>query len=116
MSVSEVLIYQCEVDDKAPLRQFPDVQIWEHWLQNDPNHVIWHQIWAMLLHDLNFRTLAAAADADGASALHSPITRSGVVLGYTATQGLAIRRLVDMTKGMIYLRRLNIKLKIAAIY
>jgi hypothetical protein len=72
---------------------------------------MWPQIASMLLHDLTFRTLAAAADADAESALHSPIIRSGVVLGYAASQGLAIRRLVDMTGGVISLRRLNMELR-----
>jgi hypothetical protein len=112
MSVTELPIEQCEVFDQAALtRSRAKRQVWERWLHRDPNHAIWPQIASMLLHDLTFRTLATAADADEASALHSPIIRSGVVLGYAASQGLAIRRLVDMTGGVISLRRLNRELR-----
>ena len=112
MSATEFPVDQCDCDDKDSLRRSREERlIWDRWLNTDPNHAIWKQIFSMLLQDLTFRALAAAADADPASALHSPIVRSGVVLGYAATQGLAIRRLVDMTKGVISLRRLNMQLR-----
>jgi hypothetical protein len=59
------------------------------------------RFYSMLIGDLTFRTLAAAAEADEASALHSPIIMRGLVHGYAATQGLAIRRLVDKRRGVI---------------
>jgi hypothetical protein len=65
----------------------------------------------MLLEDMTFRTLAAAAEADKESALHSPILARGLLQGYAATQGLSIRRLVDTTKSVISLRRLLIDIK-----
>jgi hypothetical protein len=112
VSDPEFPIDQCDVGDKASLTRYRDKRrVWERWLHRDPNHAIWPQIASMLLHDLTFRTLAAAADADADSALHVPIIRSGVVLGYAASQGLAIRRLVDMTGGVISLRRLNMELR-----
>jgi hypothetical protein len=55
---------------------------------------------------MTFRTLAAAAEADKESALHSPIIQRGLLQGYAATQGLAIRRLVDTTKKVISLQKL----------
>jgi hypothetical protein len=112
MNVAEVPIDQCEVDDKAALaRSRQKRERWQRWLHSDPNHAIWNQIASMLLQDLTFRALAAAADADPESGLHSPIIRRGLTLGYAATQGLAVRRLVDLTKGVISLRRLNIEIK-----
>ena len=60
----------------------------------------------MLIGDLTFRTLAAAAEADQESALHSPIIMRGLAHGYAASQGLAVRRLVDKTKKTISLRKL----------
>jgi hypothetical protein len=58
----------------------------------------------MIIADMTFRTLRAAAEVDGGSALHSPIIMRGIVQGYLATQCLFIRRLVDNKN--ISLRRL----------
>lgn len=60
----------------------------------------------MLIGDLTFRTLSAAAEADPESALHSPIIMRGLVQGYAASQGLAVRRLVDKSRKTISLRKL----------
>jgi hypothetical protein len=60
----------------------------------------------MLIGDLTFRTLAAAAETDQESALHSPIIMRGLVHGYAASQALAVRRLVDKTKKTISIRKL----------
>jgi hypothetical protein len=60
----------------------------------------------MLIGDLTFRTLAAAAETDQESALHSPIIMRGLVHGYAASQALAVRRLVDKTKKTISFRKL----------
>jgi hypothetical protein len=112
MSIAEVPIDRCEVDDKGALtRSRQRRERWERWLHSDPNHAIWPQIASMLLQDLTFRALAAAADADPESALHSPIIRRGLILGHVATQGLAVRRLVDLRKGVISLRKLNAEIK-----
>jgi hypothetical protein len=59
----------------------------------------------MLIGDMTFRTLAAAAEADKESALHSPIIQRGLLQGHAATQGLAIRRLVDTTRKVISLSK-----------
>jgi hypothetical protein len=100
MSIAGVPIDRCEVDDKDALARSRQKRgQWEHWLHSDPNHAIWRQIGLMLLQDLTFRALAAAADADPESALHSPIIRSGLTLGYAANQGLAVRRLSTGKKG-----------------
>jgi len=112
MSIVEVAIDQCDVNDKAALlRSRQKRERWKRWLHSDPNHALWPQIASMLLQDLTFRALAAAADADPESALHSPIIRRGLTLGYAATQGLAVRRLIDMTRGVISLRRLNTEIR-----
>jgi hypothetical protein len=65
----------------------------------------------MILEDMTFRTLAAAAQADEESVLHSPILSRGLLQGYAATQGLSIRRLLDQTRKTISLRRLLTDIK-----
>jgi len=65
----------------------------------------------MLIDDLTFRTLSAAAESDPKSALHAPILSRGLIAGYAAMQGLAIRRLVDSDKNVISLRRLIIEIQ-----
>ena len=82
------------------------LQKWRRWLRDDPHHALWPQIYSMLLADMTFRAIAAVADADPKSALHSPILMRAIVTGYASDQALSVRRLVDMTKGVISLRKL----------
>jgi hypothetical protein len=79
---------------------------WRRWLRNDPHQALWPQIYSMLLADMTFRAIAAAADADPESALHSPILVRAITTGYASDQALSVRRLTDMTRGMISLRKL----------
>ena len=100
-------VEQCDVLDRASLEAYrTKTAKWWRWLKTDKHHALWPQIYSMILEDLTFRTLAAAAEADKESALHCPILARGLLQGYAATQGLSIRRLVDMTKNVISLRRL----------
>jgi hypothetical protein len=103
-------IEQCDVCNKASLASYRTKKAqWWRWLRTDNQNALWPQIYAMIIEDMTFRTLVAAADADKESGLHSPIIRRGILQGNAATQGLAIRRLAD--EKNISLRRLlrNIK-------
>lgn len=100
-------IDQCDIVNKAALAAYRSKAAkWHRWLRTDTHHAIWNQIYSMLIDDLTFRALSAAAKADPESALHSPILSRGLIAGYAATQGLAIRRLVDDRKDVVSLRRL----------
>ncbi len=105
-------VEECDVLDKDSLKLYrAKIGEWWRWLKTDKHHALWPQIYSMLLEDMTFRTLAAAADADKESALHSPILARGLLQGFAATQGLGIRRLVDLRKDVISLRRLLIDIK-----
>jgi hypothetical protein len=105
-------ISQCDVVNKQALTAYRSkVAKWHRWLKADTHHALWKQIYSMLIEDLTFRTLSAAAEADPESALHSPILARGLIAGYAAMQGLAIRRLVDIDSGVISLRRLVMELQ-----
>jgi hypothetical protein len=99
-------VEQCDVLGKASLAFYRTKAAWWRWLRTDDHHALWPQIYSMLIGDMTFRTLAAAAEADKESALHSPIIKRGLLQGYAATQGLSIRRLVDTTKNVISLQKL----------
>jgi hypothetical protein len=105
-------IDQCDVVNKDALVAYRSKAAkWHRWLRTDAHHAIWKQIYAMLLSDLTYRTLSAAAQADRESALHSPILSRGLIAGYAAAQGLAIRRLVGNDPNVISLRRLVMDIK-----
>lgn len=98
-------VEQCDVCNKASLASYRTKKAkWWRWLRTANQNALWPQIYAMIIEDMTFRTLVAAADADKESGLHSPIIRRGILQGNAATQGLAIRRLTD--KKNISLRRL----------
>lgn len=79
---------------------------WRRWLRDDPHQALWPQIYSMLLADMTFRAIAAAADADPESALHSPILVRAITTGYASDQALTVRRLTDTTGGTMSLRKL----------
>lgn len=112
MSETSTPIDQCDVVNKNALAAYRSKAAnWHRWLRTDTRHALWKQIYSMLIEDLTFRTLSAAAEADPESALRSPILARGLIAGYAAMQGLAIRRLVDIDRGVISLRRLIIELQ-----
>jgi hypothetical protein len=106
------LVDECDVHNKESLRAHRTrTEKWWRWLRTGAHHALWPQIYSMIREDMTFRTLAAAADADKESVLHSPILARGLLQGYAATQGLSIRRLVDKTRKTISLRRLLTDIK-----
>ena len=112
MSETPTPIHQCDVVNKKALVAYRSKAAkWYRWLRTDTHHALWKQIYSMLIEDLTFRTLSAAAEADPESALHSPILARGLIAGYAAMQGLAIRRLVDIDRKVISLRRLVVEIQ-----
>ncbi len=100
-------VQTCDVADHRSLTKYRAcMDKWVRWMRTDPHHALWPQIYSMLIADMTYRCIARAANADPQSALHSPIIRRAISDGYAAGQGLAIRRLVDESKGTMSLRRL----------
>ena len=114
ITMSETLtpINQCDVVNKEALAAYrTKAAKWHRWLRTDTHHALWKQIYSMLIEDLTFRTLSAAAEADPESALNSPILARGLIAGYAALQGLAIRRLVGSDRKVISLCWLVIEIQ-----
>ncbi len=101
------LIEQCEVVNKEKLVQFRQKrQQCLFWLKTDEHHAISSVIWSMAWNDVAFRTLLQIATIDHGSGLYNPLLTEALVEGHFAIQVLAIRRLMDNTKGVISLWRL----------
>jgi hypothetical protein len=82
MTNPPVPIDHCDVPVMTALAQLRTKSaIWRRWLRTDQHHARWPQIYAMLLQDITFRTLSAAAAIDRESALHSPVIERGIVQG-----------------------------------
>jgi len=74
MSETPLPIDQCDVVNKKALAGYRTVAAkWHRWLKADKHLALWNQIYSMLIDDLTFRALSAAAEADPESALNSPI-------------------------------------------
>jgi hypothetical protein len=105
--LQETPIDQCDVVDKNGLRRHRELRKkWLSWLQADPNHPIWSQLFKIVLNDLAVRTLAAAAEDDPQSPLHNPLLARALIEGHQDAQILGIRRLWDNDTKVISLRRL----------
>jgi hypothetical protein len=79
---------------------------WLAWLNTDEHHAVWTAISAMVWTDVSFRTLAQLATDNEKSSLSNTLIAEQIIYGHVARQVLAIRRLVDKTRGVISLRRL----------
>jgi hypothetical protein len=103
----ETPIDQCDVKDKDRLRRYRELRKkWLAWLQADPNHPIWSQLFKIVVNDLAVRTLAAAAEEDPQSPLHNPLLVRTILEGHQDAQILGIRRLWDNDGKVISVRRL----------
>jgi hypothetical protein len=103
----ETPIDQCDVQDKDRLKRYRELrEKWLAWLQADPNHPIWSQLFKMVVNDLAVRTLAAAAEEDPQSPLHNPLLVRTILEGHQDAQILGIRRLWDNDAKVISVRRL----------
>jgi hypothetical protein len=103
----ETPIDQCDVKDKDRLKRYRELcKKWLVWMQADPNHPIWSQLFKIVVNDLAVRTLAAAAEDDAQSPLHNPLLVRTILEGHQDAQILGIRRLWDNRTDVISLRRL----------
>jgi hypothetical protein len=103
----ETPINVCDVQDKDRLRKHRELRKkWLAWLQADPNHPIWSQLFKIVVNDLAVRTLSAAAENDPQSPLHNPLLVRTILEGHQDAQILGIRRLWDNDTKVISVRRL----------
>jgi hypothetical protein len=87
---------QSDVRNKVALEKYRTLRAkWLEWLQTDPNHSIWSQIFAMISNDLAVRTIACAAENDPDSPLHNRLLAQTIIDGHRDAQILGIRRLMD---------------------
>jgi hypothetical protein len=84
---------------------------WLAWLDTDEHHAIWSAISAMVWTDVSFRTLVQIATDNEKSSLSNTLIAEQIIYGHVARQVLAIRRLVDKTRGIMSLRRLISELR-----
>jgi hypothetical protein len=102
-------IGQCDVpqERRSALDAYPTNRgQWLAWLNTDEHHAVWTAISAMVWTDVSFRTLAQLATDNEKSSLSNTLIAEQIIYGHVARQVLAIRRLVDRTRGVISLRRL----------
>lgn len=105
-------VVDCDVEDKKTLQKYREKRAaWLNWLEQDESHAILPLIHNMAWNDVVFRFLARMAEKDTSSPLRNSLVAEAIVDGHFATQVLAVRRLMDRTKGVISLRRLLSDLK-----
>lgn len=97
----------------VPLERRPDLEsyrakreAWVAWLDGDPDNAIWATLSQMVWTDVAFRSLSELALKEEANCLNNSLVAEKLINGHVATQVLAIRRLMDRTRGVISLRRL----------
>ena len=100
---------QCDVpkERRSALESYRDKRRdWIAWLDEDKDHAIWTTLSQMVWNDVAFRTLAELAINNPNGCLGNSLITEKLINGHVATQVLAVRRLVDKTRGVISLRRL----------
>jgi len=106
-AAGEPPVEQCDVLDKAGLSKYRALRAkWLGWIQADPNHSIWTQIFAMISSDLAVHTIAYAAEEDADSPLHNQLLARTILQGHRDGQILGVRRLMDRRGDVISLGRL----------
>ena len=100
----EFPVEQCDVQNNDMLGRYRKLRAkWLGWLEDDPRHAIWRQIFAVLSNDLAVRTISCAAENDPCSPLHNPLLRQVILDGHRDTQLLGIRKLMDEGSDVISL-------------
>lgn len=95
------------MSDKAALARFRSKRHdWVLWLDDDEHHAIWQTLSQMVWREVSFSALSRISDGDAGSALNNPLITEAVLDGHVALQILAIRRLVDDSKGVLSLTKL----------
>ena len=99
-------VEKCETPDKESLKKFRQKRNeWFRHLKTDEHHAICQVVQEMIWSDMSFRILTRAANMDDKSCLHNSLVAETLINGHFAIQILAIRRLMDTTKGVISLKR-----------
>ena len=107
-------VSKCDVasERRDQLQAFRDKRRqWLSWVDNDEHHAISLAVSSMAWSDVSIRTLSQIAITDENSALHNTLVADGLINGYIATQVLAVRRLMDKSKGVISLRKLIVDMR-----
>lgn len=100
-------IDQCDVGDEGALERFRRKRHdWLMWLEDDEHHAIWQTLSQMVWREVSFSALSRIADSNPGSALNNPLITEAVLDGHVALQILAVRRLVDDTKGVLSVTKL----------
>ncbi|MGH7117743.1 MAG: hypothetical protein ACREFP_01885 [Acetobacteraceae bacterium] len=103
----ELPVERCDVQYKDMLKKYRDLRTkWLGWLEGDPRHAIWRQIFVILSNDLAVRTISCAAENDPDSPLHNPLLRQVILDGHRDTQVLGVRKLMEESSDVISLGRL----------
>lgn len=102
-------ISECDVENCKALAIYRAMrQRWLHWLNDDDQHAVWKQIYAMTWSDAVFRTVNEArrfSTPTDPTAASNGMLAEFIDLGYVATQTVAIWRLMDDRDDVISLRR-----------
>src|SRR5712692_4048025 len=111
-AVGEPPVEDCDVLDKAGLSKYRALRAkWLGWIQADPNHSIWTQLFAMISNDLAVHTIAYAAEQDAESPLHNQLLARTILQGHRDAQILGVRRLMDKRDDVVSLGRLLREIK-----
>jgi hypothetical protein len=111
-AVGEPPVEECDVIDKGSLLRYRTLRTkWLGWIQSDPNHSIWNQLFAIISNDLAVQTISAAAENDATSPLHNQLLVRTILQGHRYAQILGVRRLMDKRPDVVSLGRLLKEIK-----
>ncbi len=111
-AVGEPPVEDCDVLDKAGLLKYRALRAkWLGWIQADPHHSIWNQIFGIISNDLAVHTISAAAENDADSPLHNQLLVRTILQGHRDAQILGVRRLMDKRHDVVSLGRLLQEIK-----
>ena len=98
---------KCDVVDRRNLARFRQKRSeWANVLNGDEDHAIWQTLIVMVWREMAFDAIAGIADGNPGTALNNRLVGQAIVDGHVALEVMAIRRLIDETKGVISLARL----------
>lgn len=98
---------ECDVSGRPTLERFRQKRAeWVHWLDDDPDHAIWQTIHGLVWREVTYSTIAHLGDGYPGGALNNRLIGEAILNGHVTLQVLAIRRLVDTTKGVVSLAHL----------
>lgn len=100
-------IDECAVEDKVALVKYRQKRSeWSNWLEGDVDHAIWQALHGLVWRDVAFSTLSKMALDDPQGPLNTILIGEAIIDGHFAVQVLALRRIIDRTKGVVSLHHL----------